>query len=111
MKPIFQHLSPILRFEQADYFFDGRAYCISIEFSTVVSWVNLNEWDVLIQNKPDCQSKKIYLNVVLNAWPRIVSVVEKLTWDEHVAISSVFSKVSIECVLVVKHVLKSPILL
>ena len=82
---------------------------MSIEFSTEVSWVNLDELNVLIQDQRDCRSKKMYLNVVLNDWPRIVSVVEKLTQNEHVSISAVFSKVSMECVLVVKHVLKSPI--
>ena len=76
---------------------------------TVVSYVNLEQYDVLIQEQGDCQSNKMYLNVVLNAWPRIVSVVEKLTWDEFVAVSAVFSKVSLECVLGVKHVLKFPI--
>ena len=82
---------------------------MSIEFSMPVFCMDLDELDVLIQDQGDCQSKKMYLDVVLNAWPRIVSVVEKLTWDEHVAVSAVFSKVYLECVLSVKHVLKSPI--
>ena len=64
---------------------------------------------MLIQDQGDCQNKKMYINVVLNAWPKIVSVVEKLTWDECVAVSSLFSKVSLEFVLGVKHVLKSSI--
>ena len=92
VKLFYQNLSPILRFKQADYFFNSRAYCISIKFSTVVFWVNLDELDVLIQDQGDCQSKKIYLNFVLNAWIRIVSVVEKLIWDEYVAVSAVSAK-------------------
>ena len=109
VKPLFQHLSPILRFKQSDYFSNCRAYCIAIELSTEVFWVNLDEWDVIIQDQGDCRSKKMYLDAVLNAWPKIISVVEKLTRDECVAVGAVFSKASLECVLGVKHVLKSPI--
>ena len=57
-----------------------------------VFWVNLDELDVLIQDQGDCQSKRMYLNVVLNSCPSIFSVVEKLTWDECVAVGAYSEK-------------------
>ena len=109
VKPFSQNLSPILCFKQSDYFFDCRVYCMSIKFFTAVFWVNLDELDVLIQDQCDCQSKMMYLDIVLNIWPRIVSVVENITRGECVAVGAVFSKVSLEYVLGVKHALKSSI--
>ena len=108
-KVLFEYLSPILPLEQVDYFVNCAINRNSVKLSARIFPICVVQFGMLVEDQGDCWSQEVYLNVVIYTWPRLFSMVKKVTWDECVAVGEVVSKVSLECFLLVVHILNCTI--